>query len=829
MSMLTITPTIVVHVEPPLSTGGGAPTISWNMPRSWCVRILMLILATCAAFAGQGVASAHAAAGPFELSSSFGVSAPSGGLLDEPRGVAVEASTGDVFVVDSADNRVVKYNAEGTQVLGVVEGGETPAGELAQARVVAVDESSGATKGDVYVGAGKVVDRFKPKGTSGTEPNEYVYECQLTGEGGGCVREGGAPTEEFLGVKGLAVDSGGDVYVVAGNHLYEFTAGGTEVTAPREVEAGSVGVALAGSYLYEDSAFAGLLRWEVNAGDYALENKTVIDSQGRGGVAVDPAGDVYVFHEEAEPSKSYVAEYAPGGSTLVEAIGTGEISSPGGIAYSPHGLGTLYITESTNNQVRIYARKAKTTEPKPVITSCKATKVTPVAELLSCMLTPNGEAEVHFDYGLKGHSFRETLLRTVMNPETVEEEVRDLEPANEYTFKLIAKNKVGPESGGEVTFATGPAVEGVEQCAATAETGESATVGGSTLQSADGVAAKWRFEYGLTTTYTLSTTEQTSTSFPALAEAAIGELEPNAEYDCRLVASDVYGTTEGLRGTFKTEAIPPVAAGEPATLVATRAATLVGRINPKNSPTTFHFDYGESEGYGQSTPAETAGSGLKESVVGRRVEGLRPGTTYHFRVVATNEQGMTEYGPDETFMTANENAPAVQTEPASSVTQTTATASGTVDPEGYPTTYTLEIGTSTAYGTQIAGSVGSGGEPVAISIPLQGLVAGTTYHYRFVAVNANGTSYGADQAFTTTAYSSTTSLMLTLPPAPTFVPTPVFAAVKAATTTKTLTRAQKLADALKACRKDKSKDKRKSCERAAHKRYGTHKKRKGKK
>ena len=198
----------------------------------------------------------------------------------------------------------------------------------------------------------------------------------------------------------------------------------------------------------------------------------------------------------------------------------------------------------------------------------------------------------------------------------------------------------------------------------------------------------------------------------------VTELEPNRSYECQLFATrEIEGkpyTTTGAIGTFTTPVVPPLVVGEQASLVGTHTATLVGRVDPKNSATTFHFEYGETATYGQHTSDEGAGSGLVEDVVGQRIEGLEVGAIYHFRVVATNEQSMTTYGPDETFTTVSENAPNVQTGGATSVTQTTATISGTVDPEGYPTTYTLEIGTTTAYGTQLAGSAGSGTEPVTV-------------------------------------------------------------------------------------------------------------------
>ena len=95
-------------------------------------------------------------------------------------------------------------------------------------------------------------------------------------------------------------------------------------------------------------------------------------------------------------------------------------------------------------------------------------------------------------------------------------------------------------------------------------------------------------------------------------------------------------------------------------------------------------------------------------------------------------------------------APSATTGSASGVTRTGATLNGTVDPNGTATSWHFEYGTTTAYGLQSAGGdAGAGDDPVPVSTAVQGLSAGTTYHYRVVAVNADGTVTGADRTFRT--------------------------------------------------------------------------------
>ena len=106
----------------------------------------------------------------------------------------------------------------------------------------------------------------------------------------------------------------------------------------------------------------------------------------------------------------------------------------------------------------------------------------------------------------------------------------------------------------------------------------------------------------------------------------------------------------------------------------------------------------------------------------------------------------------------------------------TATYSTAVDPEsaalvagvypnGFDTTYWWEYGPTTSYGQTTAPTdVGEGSAPVPISATLAGLSAGTTYHYRLVAQNQAGTTYGYDYTLSTPAAGSDTGGQGTTPP-----------------------------------------------------------------
>src|SRR5207253_2029607 len=149
------------------------------------------------------------------------------------------------------------------------------------------------------------------------------------------------------------------------------------------------------------------------------------------------------------------------------------------------------------------------------------------------------------------------------------------------------------------------------------------------------------------------------------------------------------------------------------------------------------FEYGTSSAYGSSVAcASLPGSGTSRVAVSAEVEGLSANTTYHFRVVASNEGGSGS-GEDQTFTTVA-SAPSVVTGAASALTSTSTTLNATVNPNGRTVSKcSFEYGSSSAYGSNApcTSLPGSGTSPVAVSAYVEGLAPSTTYHFRIVASN----------------------------------------------------------------------------------------------
>ncbi len=103
------------------------------------------------------------------------------------------------------------------------------------------------------------------------------------------------------------------------------------------------------------------------------------------------------------------------------------------------------------------------------------------------------------------------------------------------------------------------------------------------------------------------------------------------------------------------------------------------------------------------------------------------------------------------------------------ITTSSATLSGSVNPEGAAVDVSFQYGTTTAYGQSTpAPQTGPDNTPDAFSAQLTGLPAGTTIHYRAVATSDFGTFVGADQTLTTAATPSSPGT----PPSPPVSPRP---------------------------------------------------------
>jgi predicted lipoprotein with Yx(FWY)xxD motif len=85
---------------------------------------------------------------------------------------------------------------------------------------------------------------------------------------------------------------------------------------------------------------------------------------------------------------------------------------------------------------------------------------------------------------------------------------------------------------------------------------------------------------------------------------------------------------------------------------------LRGKIYTYENDTHYRFEYGTTNAYGTSVPVPDGDAGVQSiATVAQTIAGLTPNTTYHYRLVASNEGGTGE-SSDATFNSSEVGAPA---------------------------------------------------------------------------------------------------------------------------------------------------------------------------
>jgi hypothetical protein len=773
------------------------------------------VVATCVMLCVLALSASTAGATGFVFGGSFG-------SFSLPRGIAVDNSTsksdpsaGDVYVADFVNQRVVKFNAAGSEQLAELTFTPTAAQEkeglLASGFTwgVAVDTANG----DVYAASTTAVTEYSPVGVFVSQISERSLPEEKSGEP--VIRKGFLPF-------GVAVaPATGELYVAdSTNHVVDrFSATGEyEMQFADEAKfAETIAMGLNGEIYVTDGRTA--VR-EFSASGVPVVTppcaSNVIDANTPQSVAVDPSNGAVFVGENAKSEAFDIVRYSTPCAVPTDTFGEGHFGNEGSYGIAVGAAHTVYATSSKGNIANIFDFAV----PLPSAVTGSATSITPVSEKLCGTVNPLNEelvASYQFEYGLTesyGHFTpgSPVSIGTGETPQEVCSVAEGLEPEKTYQYQVVASNVEGSKPGGNAHFTTPPAVEEVFTGEASNVAQNTATLNG--LLNPDELETHYYFQYGPTAAYgSLSpglpgTTVNGPKGEEASASTNIGGLKANSPYHYRLVATNKYGTTYGRDQTLTTPPNKPSVVLQAVTQIFPRQALLHGLVNPEGADTKVQVVYGPTESYGSTVPIGPidlgSGSEPVQTIVG--LEGLQPGTTYHYAILATNRSGTT-VGPDQTFQTPPAALPAVTTGPAIEVSQNSARITGSVNPEGVSTSYEFDLGTDTTYGSSIFGEAGSGTQPRALSLRLQGLAPGTVYHYRLLAANTYGTVYGADQTFTTPGFPSSlipAPLAAPLVPIPTFSPpsTTNAVTVKATTPTKkTKTRKKTSKHGKKASRK----------------------------
>jgi hypothetical protein len=403
----------------------------------------------------------------------------------------------------------------------------------------------------------------------------------------------------------------------------------------------------------------------------------------------------------------------------------------------------------------------------PAVTTGAASGVTSSAARVAGTVNPNGTASSYaFQYGTSTSYGQQTSSQpdgSGTATENVSVTLNGLPSGTAIHYRIVATyGTASTVVGNDATFTTSGPPPSVPAPTATTSVATSVSTHSAQLNGTAGptaVGATYYFQYGTNTNYGVETSPValSASSGGRVVKATLSGLQDGATYHFRLVTHSSSGlTSTGVDQTFTTTgaATPSVTTGS-ARSVTGSSARVNGTVNPHGVATSYSFQYGISTSYGEQLSSQPAGSGASNESVSATLSGLPPGTTIHYRIIATFGANNVIVGNDAMFKTTGPPpsvpAPFATTGSATNVIAHGATLNGTVGPTAAGAVYTFQYGPSTAYGMQSGdSSLTASGAARSVSATLSGLESNATYHYRLVTRSSSGLlSDGPDHTFAT--------------------------------------------------------------------------------
>jgi hypothetical protein len=204
------------------------------------------------------------------------------------------------------------------------------------------------------------------------------------------------------------------------------------------------------------------------------------------------------------------------------------------------------------------------------------------------------------------------------------------------------------------------------------------------------------------------------------------------------------------------ETHPPTLTGASATGITSKSAFVICTLVPNADSCTFQVEYGRTLPYTMKSLARKYAGGSGEVAAAETLNGLLASTTYHWRLVAINENGTTTT-TDTTFATLlpQPTLPPEVTTLGAVTSGSQVTFKGIVHPHGLPTLWYFEYDDGSHLA--ITGSPTMPDNEYASIVGISTYIASNVmYRYRIVASNENGMAYGDYMIFSTPGNPPTT-------------------------------------------------------------------------
>ena len=297
----------------------------------------------------------------------------------------------------------------------------------------------------------------------------------------------------------------------------------------------------------------------------------------------------------------------------------------------------------------------------PTVITQSASDITTFSAVLHGVVSSHGVSPTayYFEYGTSTSYGEQTAYQLVpsffVNTDYYPDaDISGLSAYQTYHYRIVAANNCNQEVvyGNDMTFTTipqdSPPTSPCDPNPYNGQTGVSLYCTFSwNCTDPEGGSLTYDLYLGTTENQLTLKTSGSGTS------AYLDDLDFNQTYYWKVVAFDQNNhSTEGPVWHFTTKAgESPWALTDGATVNGT-SVTLNGRVNPRNFYTTYYFEYGTTQSYG-NTYGQGYLSGTETLSVYTTISGLSP-DTYHYRVVAYNSAG-TDFGTDKTFTIENQD------------------------------------------------------------------------------------------------------------------------------------------------------------------------------